>query len=144
MSGWHDKRDRVRAAHVRRVAVVLLVAIVSTYSWLAFKEESSFRSFAFMPNAVAVFVDHHFYARNVVAFGLLGAIAYASVWGFKLRSMILMLMACMVAPLAKDTAQMLTVTTRHFDWTATGSGVLGVILGWGSAWALLRRLRDET
>lgn len=129
MTTLFNKTDPARASKLRRGAAAILLVILAIYMWLALKEEGSFRSFVFIPNAVAVFVDNHFYARNLFAFGLLGVLAAAAVWGLRLRIVTAVLVACMAIPFAKDGVQMLTAT-RHFDWVATLSGVLGVLAGW--------------
>ena len=132
----------MQIAKVRLLAGSLLLSLIAICMWLALKEESSLRVLPFIPNSVAVFLDNHFYTRNSAAFGLIGLLSAASIWGLELRWKLIALAFCLVAPLVKDLMQ-IPIYTRHFDWLATVSGLLGSIAGWVLGMGLCRLLGSD-
>jgi hypothetical protein len=53
---------------------------------------------------------------------------------------VLSLVLCLSAPLIKDMTQLFTLT-RHFNWDATGLGIVGALVGWvGGFWLVSKVL----
>ncbi|MFM8718175.1 MAG: hypothetical protein ACKOFH_01390, partial [Chthoniobacterales bacterium] len=59
--------------------------------------------------------------------------------GLRMEWKVLSFALCLIAPFAKDFAQIF-VLTRHFNWTATCWGIGGALLGWVATAMLLRWL----
>lgn len=127
---------------VRVVAVVLLALLVVTYAWLAWRSDPRLATAGILPKPVALFFDINPLARSFPAFLLLGLLGGAAVAGLGPRLSALSFTLCLLAPVVKDLAQMLT-TTRHFHLGGTLLGVLGALAGWGIAAWLVRWLSSR-
>jgi hypothetical protein len=93
-----------------------------------------------VPQVVWFYFDHHANIRNGVGFFILGAVGAAAVVGLNGRWQATSLGLSLAAPLLKDFAQYLFAPTRHFNWDATGLGIVGALLGWLAAFWLLCNL----
>ena len=78
-----------------------------------------------------------------MGFLILGAFGAAAVAGMGPEKQVLSLVLGVSAPLIKDMAQLFTLT-RHFNWDATGLGIVGALFGWVAAALLLRGMKLET
>lgn len=121
---------------------VVLVGLLVFYTWFAFRDDGRLMTVPGVPHAVWYYFDHHSTVRNGVGFLLLGAFGAAAVAGLRPETKVLSLVLCLSAPLIKDMAQLFTLT-RHFNWDATGLGIVGALLGWAAAWTVLGRLKYE-
>jgi len=72
-----------------------------------------------------------------VGFLILGCVGAAAVAGLRPEVQVFSLFLCVAAPIFKDLAQLVFTLTRHFNWDATGLGVLGAFAGWWSAFWLI-------
>ena len=128
---------------VRIIAGVALAGLLVFYTWFAFREDGRLRTVPGCPHAVWFYFDHHANIRNGAGFLILGVVGSAVVAGLNGRWQVVSLVLCAAAPLIKDFAQDLFAPTRHFNWDATGLGVLGALVGWGAAALLLRNTNYE-
>jgi hypothetical protein len=127
---------------IRIVAGAVLVGLLVFYTWFAFRDDGRLKTVPGVPQAVWFYFDHHSTVRNGVGFLILGAVGAAVVAGLRPEMQVLSLVLCLSAPLIKDMAQLFTLT-RHFNWDATGLGIVGALLGWVAAWTVLRRIKYE-
>lgn len=128
---------------VRRLFIGALVILVTFYTWFAFRDDGRLKTVPGVPHAVWYYFDHHSTIRNGVGFVILGFVGAAAVAGLHGRWQVVSLGVCLAAPVIKDFAQVLFAPTRHFNWNATGLGVLGAFAGWWVAALLLRRMKYE-
>ncbi len=128
---------------IRIVAGVVLAGLLVFDTWFAFRVDGRLMTVPGMPHAVWYYFDHHSTVRNGVGFLLLRAFGAAVVTGLRPETKVLSLVLCLSAPLIKDMAQLFTLT-RHFNWDATGLGIVGALLGWLAAASLLRGMKYET
>jgi hypothetical protein len=125
---------------VRVVAGVMLAGLLVFYTWFAFRDDGRLMTVPGMPHAVWFYFDHHANIRNGVGFLILGTLGAAAVAGLRPEMQVLSLVLCLSAPLIKDMAQLFTLT-RHFNWDATGLGIVGALLGWvGGFWLVSKVL----
>ncbi len=136
-----EKSDMQRM--VRIFSGVVLAGLLVFYTWFAFRDDARLMTVPGVPRAVWFYFDHHANVRNGVGFLILGAVGAAAVTGLGPRWQVWSLGLSLAAPVLKDFAQDLFAPTRHFNWDATGLGVLGALIGWGAAWALLRTMKNE-
>jgi len=129
---------------VRCSALSLLAGLLVFYTWFAFRDDGRLMTVPGVPHAVWFYFDHHANVRNGVGFLILGAVGAAAVTGLGPRWRVWSLGLSLAAPVLKDFAQDLFAPTRHFNWDATGLGVLGALVGWGAAALLLRGMKTET
>ncbi len=122
---------------VRIIAGVVLAGLLVFYTWFAFRDDGRLRTVPGVPHTVWYYFDHHSTVRNGVGFLILGFVGAAAVAGLRPEAQVLSMVLCVAAPIFKDLAQLFTLT-RHFNWDATGLGLLGALLGWGAAALLLR------
>jgi hypothetical protein len=127
----------------RIIAGVVLAGLLVFYTWFAFRDDGRLKTVPGVPQVVWFYFDHHANIRNGVGFFILGAVGAAAVVGLNGRWQVTSLGLSLAAPVLKDFAQYLFAPTRHFNWDATGLGVLGALIGWGAAWALLRTMKNE-
>jgi hypothetical protein len=127
---------------IRLVAGIVLAGLLVFYTWFAFRDDGRLMTVPGVPHAVWYYFDHHSTVRNGVGFLLLGAFGAAAVAGLGPEKHVLSLVLCVSAPLIKDMAQLFTLT-RHFNWDATGLGIVGALVGWVAAALLLRGMKYE-
>jgi hypothetical protein len=132
-----------RNSVVRRASWLLLPPVIGFYCWFSFRDDPSLRSLPGMPHFVWFYFDHHTNLRNGLGFLFLAFLAALAVAGLSLRGRFVVLLVCLCSPAAKDFAQDLFAPTRHFSWDAILLGMLGVIVGWGIATWLVRRLSSR-
>jgi hypothetical protein len=118
----------------------LLAVVLCFYTWFAFREDGRLKTVPGVPQVVWFYFDHHANIRNGVGFFILGAVGAAAVVGLNGRWQATSLGLSLAAPLLKDFAQYLFAPTRHFNWDATGLGIVGALLGWLAAFWLLGSL----
>ena len=129
----HDMQQMVRI-----VAGIVLAGLLVFYTWFAFRDDGRLKTVPGVPHAVWFYFDHHSIVRNGVGFLILGAVGAAVVTGLRPEMQVLSLVLCLSAPLIKDMAQLFTLT-RHFNWDATGLGIVGALLGWvGGFWLVTK------
>jgi hypothetical protein len=124
---------------MRIVAGVVLAGLLLFYTWFAFREDGRLKTVPGVPQSVWFYFDHHSTVRNGVGFLILGAVGAAVVTGLGSRWQMWSLGLSLAAPLLKDFAQDLFAPTRHFNWDATGLGVVGAAIGWLVAAKLIFR-----
>lgn len=124
----------------RLSALALLAVVLCFYTWFAFREDGRLKTVPGVPQVVWFYFDHHANIRNGVGFFILGAVGAAAVVGLNGRWQATSLGLSLAAPLLKDFAQYLFAPTRHFNWDATGLGIVGALLGWLAAFWLLGNL----
>jgi hypothetical protein len=122
---------------IRIVAGIALVGLLVFYTWFAFRSDGRLKTVPGVPQTVWFYFDHHSTVRNGVGFLVLGAVGAAVVAGLRPEMQVISLVLCLSAPLIKDMAQLFTLT-RHFNWDATGLGIVGAFAGWVATAALLR------
>jgi hypothetical protein len=127
---------------VRLLAAVLLVVLVVIYAWLTWRNDPRLATTGLLPRPVAEFFDLNPRSRNFPAFMLFGLLGGIAVAGLGPRLMAVSFALCVLAPVLKDAAQLLTAT-RHFNWEGTLLGILGAVVGWGVAAALLRSMKYD-
>jgi hypothetical protein len=118
----------------------LLAVVLCFYTWFAFREDGRLKTVPGVPQVVWFYFDHHANIRNGVGFFILGAVGAAAVVGLNGRWQATSLGLSLAAPVLKDFAQYLFAPTRHFNWDATGLGIVGALLGWLAAFWLLGNL----
>ena len=121
----------------RTISVEALVVLVVAYAWIALRTDGRMMTVPFLPKWLAYHLELHTYARNIPAFGLLAFFGAGAVAGLRVGWQAFSFVLCLFAPLAKDFAQIFTLT-RHFNVEATVWGIGGALVGWVAAWALLR------
>ena len=124
----------------RLSALTLLAVVLCFYTWFAFREDGRLKTVPGVPQVVWFYFDHHANIRNGVGFFILGAVGAAAVVGLNGRWQATSLGLSLAAPVLKDFAQYLFAPTRHFNWDATGLGIVGALLGWLAAFWLLGNL----
>ena len=124
----------------RLSALTLLAVVLCFYTWFAFREDGRLKTVPGVPQVVWFYFDHHANIRNGVGFFILGAVGAAAVVGLNGRWQATSLGLSLAAPVLKDSAQYLFAPTRHFNWDATGLGIVGALLGWLAAFWLLGNL----
>ena len=124
----------------RLSALALLAVVLCFYTWFAFREDGRLKTVPGVPQVVWFYFDHHANIRNGVGFFILGAVGAAAVVGLNGRWQATSLGLSLAAPVLKDFAQYLFAPTRHFNWDATGLGIVGALLGWLAAFWLLGNL----
>lgn len=124
----------------RLSALALLAVVVCFYTWFAFREDGRLKTVPGVPQVLWFYFDHHANIRNGVGFFILGAVGAAAVVGLNGRWQATSLGLSLAAPVLKDFAQYLFAPTRHFNWDATGLGIVGALLGWLAAFWLLGKL----
>jgi len=100
------------------------------YTWFAFRDDGRLMTVPGVPQPVWLYFDHHANIRNGVGFLILGFVGAAAVAGLHGRWQVVSLGLCAAAPVIKDFAQDIFAPTRHFNWDATGLGVVGSVIGW--------------
>jgi hypothetical protein len=115
---------------IRAISVVVLAGLLVFYTWFAFRDDGRLKTVPGVPHAVWFYFDHHANIRNGVGFLILGFVGAAAVAGLHGRWQVVSLGLCAAAPVIKDFAQVLFAPTRHFNWDATGLGVVGSVIGW--------------
>lgn len=125
---------------VRIIAGVVLGGLLVFYTWFAFRDDGRLKTVPGVPQVVWFYFDHHANIRNGVGFFILGAVGAAAVVGLNGRWQATSLGLSLAAPVLKDGAQYLFAPTRHFNWDATGLGIVGALLGWLAAFWLLGNL----
>ena len=115
---------------IRTIFLVVLAGLLVFYTWFAFRDDGRLMTVPGMPQLVWLYFDHHANIRNGVGFLILGAVGAAAVTGLGLRWQVWALGLSLAAPVLKDFAQDLFAPTRHFNWDATGLGVVGSVIGW--------------
>lgn len=128
---------------VRIVAGVVLAGLLVFYTWFAFRDDGRLKTVPGVPQAVWYYFDHHSTIRNGVGFLILGFVGAASVAGLRPEAQVLSMVLCVAAPIFKDLAQLVFTLTRHFNWDATGLGLLGAFVGWWTGFWLIGRIRSE-
>lgn len=128
---------------VRIVAGLVLAGLLVFYTWFAFRDDGRLMTVPGVPHAVWFYFDHHSTVRNGVGFLILGFVGASAVAGLNWRWQLVSIGLCMAAPVIKDFAQDFFAPTRHFNWDATGLGVLGAFAGWWAAFWLVGRIRSE-
>lgn len=123
---------------VRIIAGVVLAGLLVFYTWFAFRDDGRLMTVPGVPQSLWFYFDHHSTVRNGVGFLILGFVGAATVAGLRPEVQVFSLVLCVAAPIFKDLAQLVFTLTRHFNWDATGLGLLGALLGWGAAALLLR------
>ena len=131
------------ACVIRTVSLVVLAGLLVFYTWFAFRDDGRLMTVPGVPQPVWFYFDHHANIRNGVGFLILGFVGAAAVAGLRPGAQVLSMVLCAAAPIFKDFAQDFFAPTRHFNWDATGLGVLGALVGWGAAWALLRMVNEK-
>jgi uncharacterized membrane protein YfcA len=126
---------------VRIVAGVVLVGLLVFYTWFAFRDDGRLMTVPGVPQPVWFYFDHNANVRNGVGFLILGFFGAASVSGLRPEVQVFSLVLCVAAPMFKDLAQILFTLTRHFNWDATGLGLLGAFVGWWIGSWLIGRIR---
>lgn len=124
----------------RLSALALLAVVLCFYTWFAFREDGRLKTVPGVPQVLWFYFDHHANIRNGVGFFILGAVGAAAVVGLNGRWQATSLGLSLAAPVLKDFAQYLFAPTRHFNWDATGLGIVGALLGWLAAFWLLGKL----
>jgi hypothetical protein len=124
---------------VRIVAGIALVGLLVFYTWFAFRDDGRLKTVPGVPQSVWFYFDHHSTVRNGVGFLILGAVGAAVVAGLRPEMQVLSLVLCLSAPLIKDMAQLFTLT-RHFNWDATGLGIIGALVGWAGGFWLVSKV----
>jgi len=128
---------------VRIIAGVVLAGLLVFYTWFAFRDDGRLKTVPGVPQPVWFYFDHHANIRNGVGFLILGCVGAAAVAGLRPGAQVLSMVLCVAAPMFKDLAQLVFTLTRHFNWDATGLGVLGAFLGWGAGFWLIGRIRPD-
>ena len=124
----------------RLSALTLLAVVLCFYTGFAFREDGRLKTVPGVPQVLWFYFDHHANIRNGVGFFILGAVGAAAVVGLNGRWQATSLGLSLAAPVLKDFAQYLFAPTRHFNWDATGLGIVGALLGWLAAFWLLGNL----
>ena len=124
------REEKCLQRRVRVVAGSVLAGLLVFYTWFAFRDDGRLKTVPGVPHAVWYYFDHHSTVRNGVGFLLLGTVGAAAVIGLDGRWQSVSVVLSLAAPLLKDFAQDLFAPTRHFNWDATGLGVLGAGGGW--------------
>ncbi len=128
---------------IRIAAGVVLAGLLVFHTWFAFREDGRLKTVPGVPHAVWFYFDHHANIRNGVGFLILSAVGAAVVTGLRPRWQVWALGLALAAPVLKDFAQDLFAPPRHFNWDATGLGILGALFGWVATWTVLRRMKYE-
>jgi hypothetical protein len=128
---------------IRTISLVVLAGLLVFYTWFAFRDDGRLMTVPGVPQPVWFYFDHHANIRNGVGFLILGFVGAAAVAGLHGRWQVVSLGLCAAAPVIKDFAQDIFAPTRHFNWDATGLGVLGALVGWAATAVLLRVVNYE-
>ena len=123
---------------IRTISLVVLAGLLVFYTWFAFRDDGRLMTVPGVPQPVWFYFDHHANIRNGVGFLILGFVGAAAVAGLNGRWQVVSFGLCVAAPVIKDFAQDFFAPTRHFNWDATGLGVLGALVGWAATAVLLR------
>jgi hypothetical protein len=124
---------------IRRASAVLLLPLLAFYIWFTFRDDGALMTVPGVPKLIWAYFDHHTNQRNAVGFFILGALVSAMVLGARGHLRVLALAGCLVAPIAKDCAQ-IGLATRHFNMGATLLGVIGALIGFYAADKILNKL----
>ena len=124
---------------VRAASAVLLAVLLVTYAWITLREDGRMMTIPFLPHWLKYHLELHAYTRNFPAFFLFSVFGAGAVAGLRLEWKVLSFALCLIAPFAKDFAQIFLLT-RHFNWTATCWGIAGALLGWVATASLLALL----
>ena len=124
---------------VRVASAVLLAVLLVTYAWITLREDGRMMTIPFLPHWLRYHLELHAYTRNFPAFFLLSVFGAGAVAGLRLEWKVLSFALCLIAPFAKDFAQIFLLT-RHFNWTATCWGIAGALVGWVATASLLALL----
>jgi len=119
----------VSALVVRVVSAVVLAVLLVAYAWITLREDGRMMTVPFLPHWLRYHLELHAYTRNFPAFFLLSVFGAGAVAGLRLEWKVLSFALCLIAPFAKDFAQIFLLT-RHFNWTATCWGIAGALVGW--------------
>jgi len=128
---------------VRIVAGVVLAGLLVFYTWFAARDDGRLKTVPGVPHAVWYYFDHHSTVRNGVGFLILGFVGAAAVAGLRPGAQVFSMVLCVAAPIFKDLAQLFTLT-RHFNWGATGLGLLGAFVGWWAGFWLIGKIVSAT
>ena len=113
---------------VRKVGAALLLPLLVFYIWFTFRSDGALMTVPGVPKIIWTYFDHHTNQRNAVGFLVLGSLVSMTVFRACGRWRVIALAACVVAPIAKDCAQ-IGLATRHFNLGATLLGVFGALIG---------------
>ena len=122
---------------IRAASVVALAVLLVAYAWITLREDGRMMTIPFLPHWLKYHLELHAYTRNFPAFFLLSVFGAGAVAGLRSEWKAVSFALCLIAPFAKDIAQIFLVT-RHFNWTATCWGIAGALVGWMATAALLR------
>jgi hypothetical protein len=125
---------------IRAISVAALVVLIVAYAWIALREDGRMMTIPFLPHWLKYHLELHAYVRNFPAFFLLSVFGAGAVAGLRLEWKVLSFALCLIAPFAKDFAQIFLLT-RHFNWTATCWGIAGALVGWVVTAMLLRVMK---
>lgn len=126
----------------RFTVLVSLLVLLGFYIWLTFRGDGRLMTVPGMPRFVWIVFDYSTNFRNFPAFLMLGVLGAAVVSGLGPKWQYTSLALCVLAPLAKDLVQ-IPMATRHFHWGATSYGVVGALVGWLLAAAVIRWLNSS-
>ncbi len=124
---------------VRIVSAVVLAVLLVAYAWITLRADGRMMTIPFLPHWLKYHLELHAYTRNFPAFFLLSVFGAGAVAGLRLEWKVLSFALCLIAPFAKDFAQIFLLT-RHFNWTATCWGISGALVGWMATASLLALL----
>jgi hypothetical protein len=125
---------------IRAISVAALVVLIVAYAWIALRADGRMMTIPFLPHWLKYHLELHAYVRNFPAFFLLSVFGAGAVAGLRLEWKVLSFALCLIAPFAKDFAQIFLLT-RHFNWTATCWGIAGALVGWVVTAMLLRVMK---
>lgn len=114
---------------IRVASAVALAVLLVAYTWITLREDGRMMTIPFLPHWLKYHLELHAYTRNFPAFFLLSVFGAGAVAGLRLEWKVLSFALCLIAPFAKDFAQIFLLT-RHFNWTATCWGIAGALVGW--------------
>ncbi|MFM8683321.1 MAG: hypothetical protein ACKOEG_06030 [Chthoniobacterales bacterium] len=127
------------AGVIRGISLAALVVLVVAYAWITLRADGRMMTIPFLPHWLRYHLELHAYTRNFPAFFLLSVFGAGAVAGLRMEWKVLSFALCLIAPFAKDFAQIF-VLTRHFNWTATCWGIVGALVGWVATAVLLALL----
>ncbi|MFM7375353.1 MAG: hypothetical protein ACKO39_09405 [Chthoniobacterales bacterium] len=127
------------AGVIRGISLAALVVLVVAYAWITLRADGRMMTIPFLPHWLKYHLELHAYTRNFPAFFLLSVFGAGAVAGLRMEWKVLSFDLCLIAPFAKDFAQIF-VLTRHFNWTATCWGIVGALVGWVATAVLLALL----